>query len=78
MIRIMRSNLLDEMRKPYVMTARARGLSETRVILSIPYGWPSTHLSAPLATVPLYCLGQYHCFDGVELYQPSARCCSRR
>jgi peptide/nickel transport system permease protein len=36
MIRIMRSNLLDELRKPYVMTARARGLSETRVILKYP------------------------------------------
>lgn len=36
MIRIMRSNLLDELRKPYVMTARARGLSEARVILKYP------------------------------------------
>jgi len=36
MIRIMRSNLLDELRKPYVMTARARGLSEKRVILKYP------------------------------------------
>jgi len=36
MIRIMRSNLLDELRKPYVITARARGLDETRVILKYP------------------------------------------
>jgi peptide/nickel transport system permease protein len=36
MIRIMRSNLLDELRKPYVMTARARGLAEMRVILKYP------------------------------------------
>lgn len=36
MIRIMRSNLLDELRKPYVMTARARGLSEIRVIMKYP------------------------------------------
>ncbi len=36
LIRIMRSNLLDELRKPYVMTARARGLPETRVILKYP------------------------------------------
>ncbi|MBN2115909.1 MAG: ABC transporter permease [Anaerolineales bacterium] len=36
MIRIMRSNLLDELRKPYVMTARARGLSEARVIMKYP------------------------------------------
>ena len=32
LIRIMRANLLDELRKPYVVTARAKGLSETRVI----------------------------------------------
>ena len=36
MIRIMRSNLLDELRKPYVMTARARGLSESRIIGKYP------------------------------------------
>ena len=36
MIRIMRSNLLDELRKPYVMTARARGLSEGKVIMKYP------------------------------------------
>jgi peptide/nickel transport system permease protein len=36
LIRIMRANLLDELRKPYVVTARARGLSEARVILKYP------------------------------------------
>ncbi len=36
LIRIMRANLLDELGKPYVVTARARGLSETRVILKYP------------------------------------------
>ena len=36
LIRIMRANLLDELGKPYVMTARARGLSEWRVILKYP------------------------------------------
>jgi peptide/nickel transport system permease protein len=36
MIRIMRANLLDELKKPYVMTARARGLSERHVILKYP------------------------------------------
>jgi len=35
-VRIMRANLLDELRKPYVVTARAKGLSETRVILKYP------------------------------------------
>jgi peptide/nickel transport system permease protein len=36
LIRIMRSNLLDELRKPYVMTARARGLPESRVVMRYP------------------------------------------
>jgi peptide/nickel transport system permease protein len=36
LIRIMRSNLLDELRKPYVTTARARGLPEYRVIMRYP------------------------------------------
>jgi peptide/nickel transport system permease protein len=35
-IRIMRANLLDELRKPYVVTARAKGLTEGRVILKYP------------------------------------------
>ena len=35
-IRIIRGNLLDELRKPYVVTARAKGLSETRLILKYP------------------------------------------
>jgi peptide/nickel transport system permease protein len=35
-IRILRANLLDELRKPYVVTARAKGLSELRLILKYP------------------------------------------
>ena len=35
-IRIMRANLLDELRKPYVVTARAKGLSEWQAILQYP------------------------------------------
>lgn len=35
-VRIMRANLLDELRKPYVVTARAKGLAETRVIMKYP------------------------------------------
>ena len=33
LIRIMRNNLLDELSKPYVITARAKGLSEFKVIV---------------------------------------------
>lgn len=36
LVRIMRANLLDELRKPYVVTARARGLPEKRVIMKYP------------------------------------------
>lgn len=36
LIRIMRANLLDELRRPYVVTARAKGLAEYRVILKYP------------------------------------------
>lgn len=35
-MRIMRANLLDEFHKPYVVTARAKGLSEMRTILKYP------------------------------------------
>ena len=35
-IRIMRANLLDELRKPYVVTARAKGLTERHVVLKYP------------------------------------------
>ena len=34
--RVMRANLLDELNKPYVMTARAKGLSEWRVVMRYP------------------------------------------
>ncbi len=36
LIRVMRANLLDELHKPYVLTARAKGLSETRLLIKYP------------------------------------------
>jgi len=36
LIRIMRANLLDELRKPYVLTGRAKGLREARLLLKYP------------------------------------------
>jgi peptide/nickel transport system permease protein len=36
LIRIMRNNLLDELDKPYVVTARARGVQPWRVIVKYP------------------------------------------
>ena len=34
--RVMRANLLDEMTKPYVVTARAKGMSEWRLVMKYP------------------------------------------
>jgi peptide/nickel transport system permease protein len=36
LVRVMRANLLDELNKPYVVTARAKGLSERRLIAKYP------------------------------------------
>jgi peptide/nickel transport system permease protein len=36
LIRVTRANLLDELRKPYVTTARAKGLAEWKLILKYP------------------------------------------
>jgi peptide/nickel transport system permease protein len=55
MIRILRANLTDELHKPYVLTARAKGLPEYKVVLKYPVrialnplvsalGWVLPHL----------------------------------
>ena len=36
LIRIMRANLLDELRKPYVVTSRSKGMPETKLIIKHP------------------------------------------
>ena len=36
LIRVMRNNLLDELGKPYVVTARSKGVASWRVILKYP------------------------------------------
>jgi peptide/nickel transport system permease protein len=36
LIRVLRANLLDEIRKPYVVTARAKGMSEWGMIMKYP------------------------------------------
>ncbi len=37
LIRVLRANLLDELRKPYVVTARAKGLAVWRIIMKYPF-----------------------------------------
>ena len=36
LVRVMRANLLDELNKPYVITARAKGMKEWRIVLKYP------------------------------------------
>jgi peptide/nickel transport system permease protein len=36
LVRIMRANMLDELHRPYVVTARAKGLSELRLLVKYP------------------------------------------
>ena len=36
LVRIMRANLLDELRKLYVITARAKGMTETSLVMKYP------------------------------------------
>jgi peptide/nickel transport system permease protein len=36
MIRVMRANLLDELQKPYVITARAKGLRPMKLLFKYP------------------------------------------
>src|SRR4030095_17124877 len=36
LIRVRRANMLDEIQKPYVTTARAKGLSEFRLLMKYP------------------------------------------
>jgi peptide/nickel transport system permease protein len=36
LVRVMRANMLDELHRPYVVTARAKGLSEVRLLVKYP------------------------------------------
>jgi peptide/nickel transport system permease protein len=49
-IRVMRASMLDELKKPYVITARSKGLSEMRILLKYPLRFALN----PLASTILY------------------------
>jgi peptide/nickel transport system permease protein len=49
-IRVMRASLLDELKKPYVTTARAKGLTELKILLKYPLRFALN----PLASTILY------------------------
>lgn len=49
-IRVMRATMLDELKKPYVITARSKGLSEMRLLIKYPLRFALN----PLASTILY------------------------
>ena len=64
LIRILRANLTDELHKPYVVTARAKGLPELRLILRYPVrialnpfvsaiGWVLPHLVSGVTIIAI-------------------------
>ncbi len=64
LIRILRANLTDELHKPYVITARAKGLPEYKVILKYPVrialnpfvsaiGWVLPHLVSGVTIIAI-------------------------
>ncbi len=67
LVRIMRANLLDEVRKPYVVTARAKGLSETQGYHEVPGSSRAQSLRQHhRLSLPLHRVGQHHRLPGAE------------
>jgi peptide/nickel transport system permease protein len=54
------ANLLDELRKPYVVTARSKGLTESTVILKYPVRWRSTLREHHRLHAAVHRVGQHH------------------
>lgn len=50
-IRVMRASLLDELKKPYVTTARAKGLTERRILLKYPLRFALNPLASTILFV---------------------------
>src|SRR5258708_7346352 len=51
LIRTMRANLLDELNKPYVETARAKGLPERQLVFKYPLRYPLNPFITTLACI---------------------------
>jgi peptide/nickel transport system permease protein len=64
LIRIMRANLLDELHKPYVETARAKGLPEWRILVK----YPLRHAMNPFVSGFAYILPGLVAGEGIVAY----------
>ncbi|MEL7429171.1 MAG: ABC transporter permease, partial [Pseudomonadota bacterium] len=51
MIRRVRANLLDELRKPYVTTARAKGVPENKALMKYPFRMSLNFFIADIGSV---------------------------
>ena len=61
LIRIMRANLLDELHKPYVVTARAKGMQEWKLVLKYPGASRSQSVRQHHRVhIPVHSLGEHH------------------
>ncbi len=79
LIRVMRANMLDELHKPYVTTARAKGLSEFTLLVKYPHapGAQPVHLDHRLAAAQPG-VGLHHRGHRAEPADRRARCCCSR
>ena len=58
MIRIVRANLLDELHKPYVTTARSKGVPERRLLVKYPVRALNPFVSTVGWVLPLLLSGE--------------------
>ena len=76
MIRRLRANLLDELQKQYVVTARAKGMPPFRLLVKYPLRMSLNPFIADIGSLlPIGDLGLGHRRGGASL-QTRGRCCS--
>ena len=74
----MRANLLDELRRPYVVTARARGLPERRVIMKYPVRAALNPFASTIGYLLPFMVSGSVIISVDSAFPPSARCsCAR-
>ena len=78
MIRRLRANLLDELQKQYVVTARAKGLPPLRVLFKYPLRMALNPFISDIGSLLPHVISGAAIVSVVCLCQPPDRCCSRR
>ena len=78
LVRIMRANLLDELRRPYVVTARAKGLPERRVILKYPVRAALNPFASTIGYLLPFMVSGSSSSRSCSACRRSGRCCCAR